>query len=264
MEKILAELVELSHRLGDPALDWAILGEGNSSADLGDGTFLVKASGVSLGTAARDDFIRVRAGPVLALLDTAADDQAVHRTLREARVAPRDERMPSVETFVHAVCLERGIHFVGHTHPTPLLALLCSAAFADLAGRLFPDQVVVCGAHPLLVPYTDPGLELARAIRGGLADFVERHGVTPRTILLQNHGLVALGESARQVLDITAMAVKAARVLAGTYAAGGPHFLAEGTTERIDTRGDEHYRQRVMAGERGPAGAEPGQAGGEA
>jgi rhamnose utilization protein RhaD (predicted bifunctional aldolase and dehydrogenase) len=263
MEKILAELVELSHRLGEPAREWAILGEGNTSADLGDGTFLVKASGVSLGTAGREDFVRMQAGPVLTLLDTAADDKGILRTLDEARVSPRGEQMPSVETFVHAVCLDRGARFVGHTHPIPLLALLSSAAFADLEGRLFPDQVVVCGAHPLLVPYTDPGLELARAIRRGLEEHLDRHGSMPRTILLQNHGLVALGESARQVRDITAMAVKAARVLAGTYAAGGPRFLDRGTVERIDTRADEHYRQRVMAGEGTAARTGPEATGGE-
>lgn len=248
MEQVLNQLVELSRRLGDPARDWAILGEGNTSADLGDGTFLVKASGVSLGTAGREDFLRVAAAPVRARLEEPAGDEAVRRTLAQARVAPADGRLPSVETFVHAVCLGAGARFVGHTHPAPVLALLCSTAWTDLAGRLFPDHVVVGGAHPLLVPYVDPGLDLARAVRAGLEEHRDRHGEVPRTILLQNHGLIALGESARQVLDITALTVKAAQVLAGTYAAGGPHFLDAASVERIDTRTDEHYRQRVMAG----------------
>jgi hypothetical protein len=54
-----------------------------------------------------------------------------------------------------------------------------------------------------------------------------------------------------------------ARVLAGTYAAAGPRFLAAGTTERIDTRDDEHYRQRVMAGEGTAARPGPDATGGE-
>ena len=44
------------------------------------------------------------------------------------------------------------------------------------------------------------------------------HGEAPRTVYLQNHGLVALGASDTQVEGITAMAVKAARVLIGTHA----------------------------------------------
>ena len=42
-----------------------------------------------------------------------------------------------------------------------------------------------------------------------------------RTIYLQNHGLAALGPGATQVEGITAMAVKAARILIGTHALGG-------------------------------------------
>lgn len=43
-------LVQLSHQLGDGQHDWAILGEGNASTRVDDQTFLVKASGSSLGT----------------------------------------------------------------------------------------------------------------------------------------------------------------------------------------------------------------------
>ena len=44
------ELVQLSRDLGREDRHLAILGEGNTSCDLGDGSFLVKASGTSLGT----------------------------------------------------------------------------------------------------------------------------------------------------------------------------------------------------------------------
>jgi rhamnulose-1-phosphate aldolase len=65
-------------------------------------------------------------------------------------------------------------------------------------------------------------------------------------ILVQNHGLVVLGGSAQRVLDITAMAVKATRILLGTFAAGGPHFMSEKDVARIHTRPDELYRQQQV------------------
>jgi hypothetical protein len=49
------------------------------------------------------------------------------------------------------------------------------------------------------------------------------------------------------VANITAMAVKAARILAGTYAMGGPRFMTPQAVARIHTRPDEHYRQKVIA-----------------
>jgi hypothetical protein len=45
VDVILDELIQLSHELGTEERQLAILGEGNLSADCGDGTFWVKASG---------------------------------------------------------------------------------------------------------------------------------------------------------------------------------------------------------------------------
>ncbi|MCW5549507.1 MAG: class II aldolase/adducin family protein, partial [Opitutaceae bacterium] len=45
----LARLLDLSHQLGREDRRLAILGEGNTSVRVSDGTFLVKASGSNLG-----------------------------------------------------------------------------------------------------------------------------------------------------------------------------------------------------------------------
>ena len=76
--------------------------------------------------------------------------------------------------------------------------------------------------------------------------YADAYGEPPKTILLQNHGLIALAPTAQQVENITAMAVKTARILYGTYALGGPRFLTAEDVNRIHTRPDEHYRQRVI------------------
>lgn len=249
-------LVRLSRQLGDPAADLAILGEGNTSAALGDGTFLVKASGAALGRVGEDDLVRLDHAEVLALInDPALDDHDVaglSARLRAAALSHRgadDRQKPaSIETMLHALALELPrVRVVGHTHPTAVNALLCSDRAADMvAGSLFPDQVVVCGAHALLVPYAEPGLPLARAVRRGLARHLDDHGAPPRLVHLANHGIVALGESAAQVLAVTAMAVKAARVLSGALAAGRPCYLDPDTVRRLDTRTDEKHRQAVL------------------
>ena len=96
------------------------------------------------------------------------------------------------------------------------------------------------------MPYTDPGLPLARAVRDRLVAHVERHGAPPKLICLQNHGLLALGASAGEVLRVTAMAVKAARILLGSFAAGGPRYMSYAAAVRIETRPDEHYRRAAL------------------
>ena len=252
-EAILARLHALAHWLGDPGRDLAILGEGNVSAAIGETTetFWLKASGSSLGTMQADQFVLMDTRRTLALLDQEAlPDDEIKKLLMEARVDSSSTLMPSVEAALHAVCLtEGGARFVGHTHPTPFLSLLCSERAEEaLAGRLFPDEIVVCGPAPCLVPYTDPGPPLARASREAIHRHAEQWGEPPKVVLLRNHGLFALGKTADEVERVTAMSVKVARALLGTFPLGGPRFLTPEAADRIRTRPDEHFRQRILAG----------------
>jgi len=250
-DDILAQLISMSHNLGDSDLDYVILGEGNTSARADADTFWVKASGTELRTIDRSGFVRVSFERVLAMLDEPElADEGVKQGLYGSKVGtgPADGVRPSVETVLHALCLNlEGINFVGHTHPTAVNALTCSAVFETaVSGRLFPDEIVLCGPAPVVVPYTDPGLPLAREVRRRINEFIDQYFELPRVILMQNHGLIALGRNAGQVENITAMAVKTARVLLGTYALGGPHFMTAQAVERIHTRPDEAYRRKLL------------------
>lgn len=246
---VLEELVTLSRWLGNPAYDYAILGEGNTSAAPDEVMFYVKASGVSLSDIDGSGFVAVRRASVLKMLDTPdLDDAAVLQGLMESRIDPFGSIRPSVETLLHAYLLTLpGIRFIGHSHPTPVNAILCSRQAEEaVAGRLFPDEIVCCGPAPCWVPYTDPGHPLARRLRVEVERYMQNHAVPPRIILMQNHGLIALGRTPAEVQTATAMAVKTARILLGTAAFGGPNFLTEENVRRIYTRPDEKYREEQI------------------
>ena len=246
----LPQLVAMSKNLGDPALDYAILGEGNTSARASAETFWVKTSGAEMRTIEAGGFVRVRFDLVLALLDAGdLSDAEVKAGLEAARTDPAAQARPSVETVLHALALQlEGVNFVGHTHPTAVNAVLCSQKAEEaVAGRLFPDEIVVCGPAPVYIPYTDPGIPLARAVRDAIDKHIAVYQETPKVILMQNHGLIALGRTAQEVENITAMYVKTARIIIGAYSLGGPHFLDARAVERIHTRPDELYRRRELA-----------------
>jgi rhamnose utilization protein RhaD (predicted bifunctional aldolase and dehydrogenase) len=246
---ILTQLISMSRHLGDPALDYVILGEGNTSARADGDTFWVKASGVHMGTIEAEGFVQVRFDKVLGLLEKGdLSDDEIKAGLNAAKVGKSVTVRPSVETILHALALKLdGINFVGHTHPTAVNALACSQKVEEAASRrLFPDEIVYCGPASVYVPYTDPGLPLAHKVRDSIEQYIDEYLEKPKVILMQNHGLIALGQTTRQVEDITAMAVKAARVLLGTYIAGGPHFLSPANVERIHTRPDELYRRQQL------------------
>lgn len=253
-DEILAQLVALSNNLGRPELDYAILGEGNTSARADTESFYVKVSGSELRSITAAGFVRCSLARVLRLLDIPnLDDAATKAGLAAAKMDPSDPGVPSIETLLHALCLNLpGVNWVGHTHPVAVNRLTCSVNFeAAFAGRLFPDEIVVCGIAPVLVPYTDPGIPLARMVNARIQDYLDRYGETPRVILIQNHGLIALGQTAQQVEDITRMEVKVARILLGAFAAGGPRFMTQHDVERIHTRPDELYRKQKLGIEAG-------------
>lgn len=244
----LEKLHELAHWLGDPIRDCAILAEGNVSAAVGADkkTFWLKASGSSLASMRPDEFVLMDTAKSLSICDHEnLDDAGITRVLTEAKADQLSPHRPSTEAGLHAACLIDGeAGAVGHTHPTPFLSILCSVhAEAALAGRMFPDEIVVCGPAPCLVPYVDPGPPLARASREAIRRYKEAWGVPPKVVLLRNHGLFALGKDVEEVKRVTAMATKVARALIGTFALGGPRFLTDEAANRIYTRPDELYRQ---------------------
>ncbi|MFN3652937.1 MAG: class II aldolase/adducin family protein [Armatimonadota bacterium] len=249
IQDTLQQLVTMSRRLGDPALDYAILGEGNTSVGVDAGTFYVKASGVSLRDISEPGFVRVRREPILELLARpSVTDDEIRDGMLAARVDTLSPIRPSVETLFHAYLLSLpGINWVGHTHPTPVNAILCSRLGEEaVSGRLFPDEIVCCGPAPAWVPYTDPGQPLARELRSRVEAYIDRYNAPPRIILMQNHGLIALGKTPGEVESATAMYVKTARVILGTYALGGPSFLSQENVDRIYTRPDEKYREKQI------------------
>lgn len=241
-------LIELTRTLGQPGNDYVIIGEGNTSYRDSESTFWVKASGHSMHEIGIGGFVHLQIQAVLALLDQQIDNETMHRAVSAARVDPQATAKPSVEATFHAMLLhECDVRFVGHTHPSPINQIMCSSRAEQFAKcRMFPDQVVLCGPESVLLPYVDPGLPLAVAIRSGVRDYIARHNEAPKTILMENHGLIALGNSPAEVLKVTAMAVKAARIFVGACSIGEPVFMQPDDVMHIYKRPDEIFRRKLF------------------
>ncbi len=246
---VLDRLIDLSHQLGREDRKLAILGEGNSSARVSDATIRVKASGSNLGTISAAGLTECRFADLLPLLDAKKlSDADIDQRLFDARV-DQAAKKPSVEAIFHAYLLTLpGVAFVGHTHPNAVNQLLCTRHARTFAKRrLFPDEIVCCGVESVFVPYTDPGLKLAQAIRTATRAYIKRVARAPRVILLENHGFIALGPTPESVLAATLMGAKAAEIFVGAAAcAGTPRFLTPTQVLRIAGRPDEHYRQKAL------------------
>ena len=241
-------MLALSHDLGREERKLAILGEGNTSARLSGETFVVKASGSNLATLSEAGVAECRFDRLLPLLaEKTMSDGAIDEALFAARVDAQAKK-PSVEAIFHAYLLTLpGVNFVGHTHPVAVNGILATRhARAFATKRLCPDEIVCCGAEFVLVPYVDPGLKLAQAIRRAVTAYVKRLACPPRVILLENHGLIALGATPEAVLAATLMAVKAAEIFTAATTLGSVRFLSPAGATRIAGRPDEHYREKML------------------
>ncbi|MFQ3548476.1 MAG: class II aldolase/adducin family protein [Armatimonadota bacterium] len=246
-QNILNQLVNMSYELGKPEHEYVILGEGNTSAKIDENYFYVKASGKYLAKADSDTFVKIDHKKALEMLDGGdLTDEEIKEMLMQVCADPDNKMRPSVETTFHAFLLTLPeVNFVGHTHPTAVNSILCSKNAAEVVqGRIFPDEIVYCSIEPIYIEYVDPGLELARIMRERCNAFLDKHGISPKVILIQNHGLVALGKTPHEVEAITAMYCKTAKVLMGTYIFGGPRYFTEENVNRIYTRPDEKYRMQ--------------------
>ena len=248
MQEVLNLLVQLARDIGREDRQLAILAEGNVSARVSPGEFAIKASGTCLANLSHSDLTVCNSAAILSVLDRRAmRDAEVETALLEAR-KESGSRKPSTETFFHAWLLTLdNVQFVGHCHPTAANQVLCSPRARDWAERrLFPDEVVCCGAASVFVPYVDPGVPLARELRERTNHFIQQHKYVPRLILLQNHGIIALGPTPEAVLACIRMATKAAEIFVGAASLGGPNFMQAKDVERITSRPDEIYRQRQL------------------
>lgn len=234
-QRVIPELLKFAHELGDPAREFVIFGEGDCSARVDSKTFLVKAQGRHLHHVGEGDFVLMAFEPLLELVSSRPNARAAEIEKCLEGASGKKTLTPSKESFFHAVLLDLPkVHYIAHTHPTYVAGIMASPkAEAFAAMRLFPAHVGLCGPRSLFVPYMDPGLALAVELRYRLENYMNQHGEAPVTIMLANHGMIALGSTPEVALAATEMTQKAALAYVSAQACGGAIPLPERDVARL-------------------------------
>lgn len=179
-QKLRLELAKEARRIGELGLCEGR--EGNISARLGD-SMLVKATGQFLSDATPKDFVKVR------LANRDADWR----------------REPSIEVNMHRLLYVKrpDVEAVVHTHP-PFVTSFCVAGL-----RLEPVTTEAAFYFPKgidLLPKEEPGsLRLAEAVSENMEKGVD-------SLLLESHGLVTLGPSLHDAIQLSIVAERTAQV----------------------------------------------------
>ena len=177
---------------GDHSL--ALHGGGNTSCKealtdpFGDtiDTLFVKASGCNMAETEPGDFVPLNLGQLRRLEEMKDIDDSLMADIFRLSSVRNHEGRPSIETLLHAFL---PFTFVDHTHPSAILAL---------ANRHDAETCIrsAISSSVALLPYTQVGIDLARAVSRAAA---ETPGCTG--VIIAHHGLVTWGESAREAFD---------------------------------------------------------------
>lgn len=187
------QLVYLSRLIGaDPSLVQP--GGGNTSLKLREEdafgcpvqALVVKGSGTDLRTIGPEGFTHLYLERLAHLRRrTAMTDEEMMALMRACMLRPERDPLPSVETPLHAVL---PFPFIAHTHDVATLSLTDTPAAREHVQRLYGPEVA-------FLEYVRPGFPLARRL-------VERYGEGPPQgaigLVLEKHGLVVWGETARE------------------------------------------------------------------
>ena len=164
---------------------------GNASVKSAD-TLWIKASGLTMGDVGRGTgYVAVDLALVLEMLGSA-------KWHPELLVAANGRLLPSMETGFHALLGP----VVLHTHPVYV------NAFASMEGGREALKAAIPGS--LWVDYCAPGLDLALMVRDALAQ-----QPSSDAIVLANHGLIASGKTADEVVATTERFITAGRKFFG-------------------------------------------------
>ena len=219
-------LVDLARLLGTHPDKVVVLDEGFVAAKV-HGHMVISRPGARLGSLDRGDLIHFNPAPLLELLRA---DQPKRPVEEEALLASRlqeDAPMPGADAYVVADLFERcGSRMIVQVQPVVINQILASPRARQFADRRITlSEVFSCGLATALVPYADPGTALAKEVRTRVNLWRDRARTDPKVILLQNNGMIVLGDSPEEVVETVEKMVRAAEVFVGASLLGGPQFL---------------------------------------
>ena len=183
--------------------DYVQGGGGNTSVKLNGGLMAIKASGFRLADITVDSAYAVLDGAALKAFYLSHAESDFDDVEKAGSAAAKEATMtidgllslrPSVEAGFHSV-LDR---YVIHSHSVYCNLAACAKEGREIAARALESAPYAFG----FVPYVDPGARLTFAIRDEVMRVTEETGKRPAVIFMQNHGVIAHCDDARECLKI--------------------------------------------------------------
>lgn len=225
--------------------DLVLWGGGNSSAKVTVKDHLgrelrvlwVKGSGSDMRTATAKHFTPLRLDELAPLIERVAMDDEEMVAYQTKCVLDPGAPKPSIETLLHAFIPAPHVY---HTHADAICALTDTPNSRKLIRRVYGDDVTI-------IPYVRPGFLLAKWVGEAV-----RNKPTLRAIILDKHGLVTWGDTAKATyLETVRMVTRAEQVI---HRAKGRNGWGRAEPTRVSPGALRRLTAAVMLALRGAIG----------
>lgn len=197
-----AQLVSISSYAG-ARKDYVQGGGGNTSTKLNDKLMAIKASGYTLSEIIPEKgYVTVNYQKILHYyntVDAGADKdfekESLEVSLGSVELLPgMENKRPSVEVGFHAFLKKCVIH----THAVYANVLCCSEEGRGIAKQAIKNVDIGF----VFIPYIDPGFRLTIEVKNAVDTYKAEHGIAPDLIFLENHGVIAHGDSDEEAIAV--------------------------------------------------------------
>ena len=225
MKDLITDLVSLSKELEGlrPSLNQISI-----SALVNQDSFLLNSVETNSRQITKGDIYEYRLEPVLNILNSEYLSNSkileIIKSSQESKGSPK----ASTETLIHALCLKYGeAKYVAHSHSLTVNKILCSQIGSTaFKGHVFADSITACGKTPATISFVEAGFFQAKAVYNELKSFKKINFQTPKILLMENHGPIALAKNPKELVNIIKTLEQWAELLLAGYQLSGPNYLS--------------------------------------
>ena len=198
----LKNLEFISKEAGLP-IEYTQGGGGNTSAKLNNELMAVKASGFKLKQITpTEGYVVVNYKKILEYynqvdLSQDRDYEKESSEFVKANIVEMEglkTLRPSVEAGFHSLLMK----YVAHTHPVYANIISCTHNGKAVMEEIFCNE----SFDAVWIPYINPGFSLTVRIKEALENHREKTGKFPQIIVMENHGLVATADDAKECVEL--------------------------------------------------------------
>lgn len=228
------DILALGQNLGKHPGQLALAEEGALAARVTDTRMVLSRRGASLADLQPCDLVHLdfqRMEELISQDPVLLEDIAGAQLHAEHGAVPHED----APLFVYLLGLDEKLKAAVHIHPVTVDQITASPRARQFADRrTVHNEVIALGGASLLVNYAEPGFSLMREVQKKMILWRDRNKSVPRIILVQNHGVVVLGEDAAAVWRSVQWLLKFADVFIGASLLGGPVFLTPQAITQIE------------------------------